>query len=464
MRLVALEVDKSDFGIYLFAISILAYFGLSQLGLDLASAQRIAEALAREDEEEANRIYGQLKRFNWCLCVILLTVIGVMIAIAAILSQPPLVCWIILLVGISMAVKLLTNPAIAALNGSQNIHFVGMNKLFSALCAIFLAYGLLRGGAGILCLPAAQAIASIAGFLILHALRRRYCKWSTRSVIDLWRGFTPLFRYAIGVAIVGGVAMLDASSEPIIFKLVSGAPFEHIATYNIWYRFPALSLVVAVALLNNAGPVLAMKIEKNREAGLKFHQKLLWLTSGIGASATVGLAIWLTPFVHHWLSGTYDIANGRYTASAMAAAIGFRAFMTSLACTFYPLNRVRIVIAGFSIMACSKIGLAFIFVPFSPIAGMAVANAIAAAFTGAFFGYMLYKVADYPVHTLISTFAIICLAVPLGILCSGPTIDASIRFMAYGIMITLFALGICYIVLVKRLGLMPSRIPGLGGN
>ena len=461
MRLVALEVEKADFGVYLFTVSIMAYFGLSQMGLDLAASQRIAESLARGDEVTANRIYHQLTWFNRGLYSVLAIAVAASVCfvlVSGFVDKPKLVAVIVALVGAGMGFRLISNPATAVLAGSQNVHLVGGITLANSLGSTFLAYVLLRGGAGILCLPAAQLIASVFALIALHALRRRYCTWSTEAAVDLWNGFTKLAQFALSVAACATLGMIDASSDPILFQFGSEFPLIDIATFNIWNRFPSLTLVVAASLLGSAGPTLASKMETSRTGGLSFHRNLLWLSGGIGVCATIGLCIWLVPFMHHWLSGTYDIQQGKITAIAMAGAIGFRALMSAMACVFYPLDRVSVVTNGYAILAITKIAAGIFFVQLmSPVAGMALANAFAALAAALYFAHALHRIADYSLHTLIGVFSMIGFAIIVGIPLSEMTLDTTLSSMVIGIAGTLVGLGIFYIILVSQLGIFSWR-------
>lgn len=460
MRLVALEVDKADFGVYLLTVSVIAYIGLSQMGLDLAASQRIAEALARGDERGANRIYHQLTRYNAGICF----AVGLFIACAILFilcaggyQKPELIAWIIFFVGFSGVVQLFSVPATATLSGSQNMHLIGILNQSTSLGTIMLGYTFLRSGWGILCLPAAQAVMTPISLCVLHVLRLRNCPWTRQPVQEIWQGFGKLFRYASGVAVAVAVGMLDSSSDPIIFKLGSSEPLVDTATFNIWNRFPAMTLIFSSALLTNSGPTLASKMAKAQSEGLAFHRSILWLSTTIGSSATIGLCIWLVPFMHHWLDGTYDVASGNYIAIALATAIGFRALMVALIYLLYPLNRVKFVVKSYAVLVVLKVIFGATLVQISPVAGMAWANAIAAMGATIYVGATLRRVANYNVRTLVGTFALVILAALIGSTFGGSTAGASLTMMIIGILATMAVLGILCLGLVHWLQIISLK-------
>jgi O-antigen/teichoic acid export membrane protein len=460
MRLVALEVDKADFGVYLLTVSVIAYIGLSQMGLDLAASQRIAEALARGDEKVANRIYHQLTRYNTGICFAVGLVVAGAISYILYVSgyeKPQLIAWIIFFVGFSGMVQCFSVPATATLSGSQNMHLIGVLNQSTSLCTTILGYILLRSGWGILCLPAAQAVMTPISLCVLHVLRMRNCPWSRQPVEEIWNGFGKLFRYATGVAIAVAIGMLDSSSDPIIFKLGSNEPLVDTATFNIWNRFPAMTLIFSSALLTNSGPTLAAKMEKARSEGLAFHRSILWLSTAIGSSATIGLCIWLVPFMHHWLDGTYDVASGKYIAIALATAIGFRALMVALIYLLYPLNRIEFVVKSYAVLVVLKVIFGIALVQVSPVAGMAWANAIAAMGATIYVGATLRRVAEYNLRTLIGTFGLVIIAALIGSTLGGSTAGASMTMMIIGILVTMAILGILCLGLVHRLQIISLK-------
>lgn len=436
---VANEVSKSELGLYLFAAATIGYFALAQLGLDAASAQRIAESLGRNEPEQAARIYRQLDCFNRgvsLLAALLTTVVGIFTWFLAPLELRDVTCWIVAATGFGTALRLLANPARAALNGAQNVHIVGTIGLLSNLLTPLLGYVLLKLGIGVLCLPFSQFVTALLVLVIVHLQRVRTCPWTRIAIVDRWLGFRSLFRFGVGVSGSIGLAMIVATCEPVLFKLVSSQALLHVAVYYIWLRFPAMTFVLSSGLLNNAGPALATAFARNHDAGILFFRRILWISTGIGAVSTFAIAAWLVPVVHHWLEGKYDLPGGQNVALGFGALVGLHAIMSALASVFYPLNRIRSVVGGYGIQAASKILLGLGLIALFSVNGMVWAYTLSTVLATVWLQMRLIRKRILSVYAAIGSLAAIVIATAAAAVLARFTKNLNLTEMATGIGLT----------------------------
>ena len=151
LRAITQEVDKPTFGLFLVVSTWLSYLGLLQIGLDMAAAQRIAEALARGNDSEAARVYRQLVWFNRALAgAFAAAIVGGALLVRHIPlhsgADETILPKIVLLIGFSQVVAILARPTAAALTGTQQLALVNFIRVGSSLATTLLAYLLLRRG------------------------------------------------------------------------------------------------------------------------------------------------------------------------------------------------------------------------------------------------------------------------------------------------------------------------------
>ncbi len=442
---VADEVSKSELGLYLFAAATIGYFALTQLGLDAASAQRIAEAIGRKEKSLATRIYYQISYFNNGICLLVAACTTIATVTAWFFAPAELrdvACWIVASTGLGTTIRLFANPARAALNGAGNVHLVGIVGLMTNLLTPVLGYILLKNGAGVLCLPFSQFITALLAMLILHLQRIKTCSWSRERVIDRWDGFSSLFKFGVGVSGSIALAMLVATCEPILFKLASSEALLCVAVYHIWFRFPAMTFVLSSGLTHNSGPALATAYARDASEGITFFRRLFWIATGIGAICTFAVVSWLTPFVHHWLNGKYDLPNGISISLGFGVLIGFRAILLAVASFFYPLNRIRDVVCGYAIQAGSKIILGLCLIPFFSIRGMVWAYALSTFLAAAWLLLILIRRDVVKTREAVASFSSISATASLGWVVAQYTENLDLKQTIVGIGITTVCLAL----------------------
>lgn len=440
---VAIEVDQDELGLYLLAAATIGYFALAQLGLGPASAQHIAEELGQNNPEQATRIYYQLRFFNLCVCagIVLLSCLALVLVPYMVGEDLQKVTfWIIAATGVGTAVKMLANPARAALNGASDVHIVGAVTLVSNLVTPFIAYALLKMGWGVLCLPLSLCITETVSLFVLHYQRAKSCPWSSKHVTDRWRGFRSLFAFGIGISGSIALAMVVATCEPVIFKLASENALSYVASYHIWMRFPAMTFVLSSGITNNSGPALATKYARDKDEGTEFFHRIFWMATVVGGACAFAIAAWLNPFVHHWLSGKYDSPNGLSIAFGFGVLTGLRALLHATASVFFPLHQIRNASSGYAVQAGTKLLLGITLVYFFSIPGMVWAYALSTLLSILFLMRILVRQEFVSFKTALASVILIGTASSLGAILSMFTKTAGLTTMIFGITITAIVL------------------------
>jgi O-antigen/teichoic acid export membrane protein len=407
LRAVALDVPKSELGLYMFVVSIISYLGLIQAGVDLAATQYIAEATGKKKEDEANRIFHQLRIYNRTVGFILIGLSSVILVGGWMISA---LGWgdrewaidfsFVTIIGCLMStvvIRIFSNPSVAALAGGQHVHITSIANLGNALASTLIGFALFSGGIGIVSIPLGQLIAGLGTYVYLGIQRRRRCPWSLEQPNDWSQGFGRLIRFGLLVCGVGALNILDASSEPLLFRILAEDYEQHIADYGMWNRVPMLVIAIVAALLNNSTAFVTAKLHENRSDGLKFHRQIFVLSGVIAAIGTAGIGLWLSPFMHHWLKGQYDLPSGWPCGLALGLVVFAKSAGSSGAFIFYALGKGRVVVLQSAIQAISKWMLAPFLIGMAPVLGMSMVAAISSALGLLFVMTQLGRIEGYQI-------------------------------------------------------------------
>jgi O-antigen/teichoic acid export membrane protein len=378
MRAVAAEEPKDELGLFFAFTTFLSYLMLLQAGMDFAVSQRVAEALVNGDEASARRVYRQLVWYNRGLAgVVVMAVVAVILTLQwgrlTDASNTVLAQRLTAVSGLFMALSALTLPSSAAIAGVQSLHAVHLTRVASNFAVVLLAYVFLQLGAGVLCLPAAQAVAQGGTLGVLSYLRRKYCPWADGPVVDPWAGFRRLFRYASTVGGVGVLNTIEFGCEPVVITAVLGDPLPVLAAYSLWLRFPGIAFGVGGGVIVNASPTLASAFTADRSRGVVLYRKLFWAAALIALAAAAGVGLWLTPFVHHWLGGAYDQPDGPLISTLLAAFASLRIVSVTMSQLLYTLGEGRLVLYTAATIAGCKVALGLLLTPLWPTFGLVVA-------------------------------------------------------------------------------------------
>jgi O-antigen/teichoic acid export membrane protein len=347
LRIVSGAVDKRTLGLYVTMAGVTAYLGLLQVGMDLAAAQRIIEALARNDPIHARRIYRQLRLFNRAaagVCFVVSVLVALVCHFGAVADDLP-VPILIATLGTSQAWAILARPSMAALIGTQRIAVVNFVRVGAGLATVILSYVLFRFGPGLVGLALADWIVQLAMIPVLGGMRRQLCPWTDGSVSDPFTGFLALVRYGIAVGGVSFLNLLESSGDYLLFQTVESG-LAVAATYHVWLRCPLMALTCCSLLPTSVAQRLNALYAVNAVAGNRLYGRVALATYALAAASAFALSAWLSPFVRVWMTGRYDLPDGPGMASLLALVLLAKVVVIVSSFVLYPLGLVRIVLAG----------------------------------------------------------------------------------------------------------------------
>lgn len=330
LRAVVRTVDADIFGLYAYVLQITSYLAVLQLGLDLAVARQIAEALGKQEVVQARQAYGELLRFNriaaWiCLGLSVLIASALCLGAGKEAGHSVLIGQIVLLTGLAQALGFRVRSPSAALIGSQLLAPVNIAGSVRVIASAVVAFSLLQAGLGILCIPCAEVLTQAGAWAWLERTRRRHCPWSTQ--VQTSRDevlFTSMFHYGL-LTLIGGVAWtIESTSDVFILKGMAGD--EAVALYFLWWRFPQLTFSFCTNLAASAFPSFAESHGASPEKSALLFRKVAFVTLSLGSLALLGLGLWLPGFVHLWLDGRCDLANGKELSLLIGLVVCLRTY------------------------------------------------------------------------------------------------------------------------------------------
>jgi O-antigen/teichoic acid export membrane protein len=328
IRHIAREIPPAEFGVYALVLQITAYLGTLQLGLDFAASRRIAERLGVADEHGASIAWHEVARFNRRVAVVAAAMVGV--GAASLLSgltwlpreSAILAGKLLLLTGSSQVALFLSRASYAALVGSQRQVVTNLLTVATSFGTTLLAFALLRLGLGVFAIPAAYLFWMTIAAGVLTFLARRWCAFITVAVQRDRRAFREMAGFG-GLTTAGSVAWtVEVTSDVVVLGWIAGPAV--VATYTLWWRFPAMIFDLCTRLVLSAFPGFAERHGQSEEHARALFGKVSQITSGLATLALVGIVMWLGPFVHLWIGAAYDLPNGRWVALLMALVVALR--------------------------------------------------------------------------------------------------------------------------------------------
>lgn len=471
LGIVTRDVDKPTLGLFLLITSSAGYLGLLQLSLDFAAGQRIAIALAKNDPNTAARLVRQTAWFNQLLAGVILAataiaVTGVMTAVDD-SQQSRFLASLLTLVGLTQALICLSRPVVAGLTGSQNIATIQIVKVAFSIISTVVAFTLIRAGVGVLSLAIAEVGMQAGIWLTLGRVFASRCPWSRLAVLNLGTGLGELIRYGAVVSITSLVNYACLNCEPFLLLLAETAR-QSTAEYYIWARFPQLFYSMNWLLFGAVSPAVAAAYATSDVTGHNAFAKVSRVIAVMTFAGMLGLGIWLTPVVHFWTGGRYDLADAIWVATAMAAGVGGRNLIAAFSLPFYATNRVRTVTLAHSAQLAVKVTLGIVLVPLSPVLGVAVADAASALVSFIVLGVALHRNGDATMRTLVAPLLVLGLVTAAIAVGANATVSFGLWSTAAGIAGTAACLAVLLALWLRRTGLLqkllrrnaaPSAIP-----
>lgn len=442
LRAIVLEVDVSDFFTYAIALQLTAYLSVLQMGLDFAASREIAERLGAEDEIGANQAFWELHRFNRRMTALA--------ALAVVLGASGLWLWgrfvggdgnkvlmaqILFLSGLAQVLQSLARPYIAALVGSRRQPLVNVIQLLNSLITGFLAYGLLKLGMGVFCLPIAALLIWVITLTVFQRASTKHTPWRSPSACPPDKAaFKRIFKFG-GLSTVGGVAWTVESTSDIFILGLATSPAV-VAAYVVWWRIPQMLFDLCTRLAYSAFPDMAHRHSKGEEEIRALFSKVAWASLFLGSLACVGIGVWLPTFVGHWLGGMHKVANEHQIAIMMGVLVLFRVAANFMGLFSFSQNSMSRPVISSLAQAVVKVGLGILLVQRFGLGGVLAASILASVIPLILIGSKLYKnrtlaIRDFRAFVLIGVTSII-----IPILFKFSTDSHEIPFFIIGALLT----------------------------
>ena len=383
LRGIILEVDVSDFSTYAIALQLTAYLSVLQMGLDFAASREIASCLGAEDEVGANQAFWELHRFNRRMTAL---AAGAVVLGASGLwfwghfsgtgSNKPLMAQILFLSGLAQVLQSLARPYVAALVGSRRQPMVNVIQLLNSLITGFLAYGLLKLGLGVFCLPISALLIWGGTLGVFRHASAKHAAWRSPTACPPDKeAFKRIFKFG-GLSTLGGVAWTVESTSDIFILGLATSPAV-VAAYVVWWRIPQMLFDLCTRLAYSAFPDMAHRNSKGEGEIRGLFSKVAWASLFLGSLACVGLGLWLPTFVGHWLGGKHRLDNEHYIAVMMGVLILFRVMSNFMSLFSFSQNSMNRPVLSSIAQAVVKVGLGVLLVHRFGLAGVLAASIFA---------------------------------------------------------------------------------------
>lgn len=396
LRKITQEIPASTFGIYALVLQVTAYLAILQLGLDFAAARKIAECVGRQDGGGANCSHWEVARFNWYIG--LGGTLLVLIVAAALwrgigvsdIAKGHVAAVIALFAGAAQVLNFFSRRYAAALIGTHFQHVVNLSTVAKTIGTSLLAYGLLRAGFGINCMPVASFVFGLLALAYLHRETTRRCFWLRPRPVEKNSAVLRDLMGFGGLTSLGGVAWtIEATSDLFILGAYQGA--GTVGVYVLWWRFPNMIFDFCTRLATSAFPGFAERHGQSFEDARRLLNKIGQLTVGLATLALVGISIWLPAFVRAWIGKGYALPNGAAIAFGMALLVALRVFGNLFGMFWLASGSAQVPTTLGIVQAVVKILLGLALVRSEGMLGMIIASCVASALQVAVMGFLLYR-------------------------------------------------------------------------
>ncbi len=232
-------LGKEDYGTWLLAGAIIAYFRLLDLGLSFTGARFLGKALGAGDRGEYQSLVCRLFRFFTFLggATLILTV-AVVLGLPLFIKEADTVSTVGILVagmGVSTALRFFTRIYEVVLRGHVRYDLIGISSILKTILQAGLVISLLLMGHGLLVLLVAHILIDVFDQLLMVYFARRVEKdLRLTGMEDRGSGISGLVRYSLTAMITTAGNSLKQGMDPMIITHVSG--LSSLPTYMVGSR------------------------------------------------------------------------------------------------------------------------------------------------------------------------------------------------------------------------------------
>jgi O-antigen/teichoic acid export membrane protein len=258
---------------------------------------------------------------------------------------------------------------------------------------------------------------------------------------------------------LGGIAWtIESGADVFLIDMVpGGGGRDMVATYVLWWRFPQMAFAVTTNLSTVAFPGFAATHTDTTHVRPLFRKVALTSTAIIFVMV-VGIGLWLTPFVRHWVGSQYGIPDGPRLALLMALLVAFRTLGNLLGLFWLATGKAGLTTVLCWVQAVVKVALAFVLIRIDGVHGLVTASVVSILVQVVGIGWPLAKRGLFELRLVVATGFWLAVASAI-VLMLGPEVqDARFNTMVIGIITTAILASGVMGVWLKSLGLFPRRI------
>ena len=228
-RLIDYHAGQRMLGIWDFGWSLVSYLSLTGLGVGSAVNRYVARFRATKEWDRLNRCIASVACIQLCVATVILAATAVLVyllpqAYAERLGEDAgTAAWIVGLLGSSLAVTMLFDPARGVITGTHrwDIHN-GLNVGSNVVASVCMIVALVAGH-GLVGMSVVYFAATTAAELLRFAVARRLCP---ELVLDLrkarWRNALELFRFGTKTVIVALPRIVIVQTTSILLMTAAG--------------------------------------------------------------------------------------------------------------------------------------------------------------------------------------------------------------------------------------------------
>jgi O-antigen/teichoic acid export membrane protein len=295
------------YGVWVVVATLVGYYGLLDLGLTSAVSRFVSQALGRDDKTEANR-YIASSFFIYCLgglIAFLITVIAALIC-GYFLDNPadiPLFQAVILIVGLSFAVKFPSRCFYGILAAHLRFDLVGYIEMFSSLLRAGLIFLALVLGYKIIALAAIGALSNVGQAIAFWFFARRaHGKIPLAPKLSRRSHIRQLFDYAKYSFVCQLTDILRQNYAPLIVSGFLG--LAAVTPFAVAEKLRWMIGTCSESLLSTLTPVFSRQEGRNDHEAMQrsyfFTYKIscyagIYLTGMLGVCGAAFIERWMGP-------------------------------------------------------------------------------------------------------------------------------------------------------------------------
>jgi len=357
-------LGKEDYGTWLLAVAIIAYFRLLDLGVSFAGARFLGAALGANDREEYRSLICHLFRFftRLGLATLALTILAVW-GMPLFIQEAGTVSTVRVLVaglGVSTALRFFTRIYEVILKSHVRYDLIGISSILKTILQAGLVITLLLMGHGLMVLLVAHVLIDVFDqLLMVYFARREEKDLRLTGAEKEGSGASELIRYSATAMMTNAGNSLRQGMDPMIVTHVSG--LASLPTYMVGTRLLGVFSDIINAVFGG-GLIAAFSQLYGRGDTEVLYQRFLQairMSTVLSVLGGCGLMIFGPAFILRWVGEEFAISGNVILILAPVTALSLCQYpVWSL---FYSQNKQQ-WLAGLTLVSgLFNLGLSFLF-------------------------------------------------------------------------------------------------------